>query len=358
MKMSDPAYYANEAPVSTYLHALGREQKVPVSGTFELTTRCNFNCQMCYVKNAVNEELSAKQWLHIGKEAAECGTLFLLLTGGEPLIRDDFEEIYVGLCEMGFVISINTNGSLLHKFLDVFKKYPPSRLNISLYGQSNETYKRLCRNEEFERVIDNIKLMKTHDIDVKLSCSLTPENAADLEGIINLSKDLDCIVQVASYMYPPIRRGFDAGDNPCRLSAEESAEYEIKIKQLTLAPLSFENKCKHLLEGLNASHTIENKIRCRAGTTNFWIDSNGDFSFCGMVPIKNNNVLDGFQKAWKKCNEEVQKIRIPEKCINCQYNNFCAVCPAVTLTETGTFTGVPEYVCQRNNALVQKIASI
>ena len=71
---------------------------IPISGTFELTPRCNFNCRMCYVHLPENEierqgtELTAKEWVRIAQEAKEAGTAWLCITGGEPLmhgIRDD-----------------------------------------------------------------------------------------------------------------------------------------------------------------------------------------------------------------------------------------------------------------------------
>ena len=106
----------------TYLHGKGIREGIPVSGTFELTQRCNFGCEMCYVHDCTQktDPLSAEDWISLAKQARDAGTVFLLLTGGEPLIRDDFEEIYRALAKMGFLISINTNGSLLEKYTRLF----------------------------------------------------------------------------------------------------------------------------------------------------------------------------------------------------------------------------------------------
>ena len=79
-----------------YLHDKGAREGIPVSGTFELTQRCNFNCEMCYVHDCKQktDPPTAEDWLNLAQQAKDAGTVFLLLTGGEPLIRDDFEEIY------------------------------------------------------------------------------------------------------------------------------------------------------------------------------------------------------------------------------------------------------------------------
>ena len=109
---------STESYISQYLHNKAGRMKLPVSATFELTSRCNFNCKMCYVHDADCSrdkplELTAAQWIDIAEQAEKAGTLFLLLTGGEPLLREDFNEIYAAIAKMGFVISVNTNLSLL-----------------------------------------------------------------------------------------------------------------------------------------------------------------------------------------------------------------------------------------------------
>ena len=129
-----------EFPVSRYLTAKAAAQKIPVTGTFELTSRCNFNCKMCYIHGMEDMdslrkgELSVKEWLSIAEEAKKEGLLFLLLTGGEAMIRDDFMELYEALAQMGFRLVINTNGSLVtDEILDLFRRYPPSSGHFCAY---------------------------------------------------------------------------------------------------------------------------------------------------------------------------------------------------------------------------------
>lgn len=71
--------------------------KIPLSGTFELTPLCNFACRMCYVrktaedvKNSPRPMLTLNQWMKIAEETYEAGTLYLLLTGGEPTLLPEF----------------------------------------------------------------------------------------------------------------------------------------------------------------------------------------------------------------------------------------------------------------------------
>lgn len=137
--------------IKQVLSARAALQTVPISGAFELTPRCNFRCKMCYIRmtpqqmTAIGRERTALEWLEMGRQARDAGLLFLLLTGGEPFLRPDFEEIYTGLTKMGLSISINTNGSLLDDGLRaLFRRLPPAMVNVTVYGASAAGYETLC----------------------------------------------------------------------------------------------------------------------------------------------------------------------------------------------------------------------
>ena len=117
-------------------------------------------------------------------------------------------QIQNGLHQMGLLISINSNGTLIDEsVVRWLKETPPVRINITLYGASDETYGRLCRNPQgFTQVTRAIRLLGEAGITVKLNCSLTPHNAADLEGIFAFAKEEGLLVQATSYMFPPLRR--------------------------------------------------------------------------------------------------------------------------------------------------------
>ncbi|MCD7818155.1 MAG: radical SAM protein, partial [Lachnospiraceae bacterium] len=134
--------------VVNYLHWKAEQSKVPLSGTFELSPVCNMNCRMCYVRMTQKEMdatggrlRSIEEWLTLAKEAQKRGMLLLLLTGGEPFLWPDFQELYTELKKLGLVISINSNGTMIdEKVMTWLSEDPPSRMNITLYGASDETY--------------------------------------------------------------------------------------------------------------------------------------------------------------------------------------------------------------------------
>ena len=337
---------ASTEPIAvTYLHELGIKNGIPISGTFELTERCNFNCKMCYVHDlkVKKDSLSARDWIKLGEEAKKAGTIFLLLTGGEPLIRDDFPEIYEALIKMGFFISINTNGSLVDRYIDLFKKYPPSRFNISLYGSDDETYKSLCEVNKYQKVVDNIKLLKDNGFDVRMNMVLTPANAHCYKGICDRARELDTPLKPTTYSFPQLR--LSKHDDEVRLSPEEAARYTFAIDKYYKDTDSYNMKIDAYCGIPDGPHS--DRVRCRAGRASFWLTADGEMRPCGMLNEPNTYPLEiGFEKAWQQTMNKTSQIRLPKECIDCEYAGICMVCAAMCKAETGEFNKKPEYICK------------
>lgn len=173
--------------IRKYLYSKAAYKHIPIGGTFELTPCCNMNCKMCYIRMSKEEQeragklRTAKEWLQLGKVCRDSGMLFLLLTGGEPFLRPDFREIYEGLCRMGLLITINTNGTMITgETVEWLKKMPPSKMNVTLYGGSAEAYGELCGYRDgYQRATEAILMLKEAGIHVSINVSFTEENAKD-----------------------------------------------------------------------------------------------------------------------------------------------------------------------------------
>lgn len=356
-----------EPYISTYLHSKGRKLGLPISGNFELTARCNFNCPMCYVHmtdeqvQASGKELTARQWLDIARAAKEQGMVFALLTGGEPLMRKDFFEIYDGMREMGILISINSNGSMLQgPILERLLENPPFRINISLYGGSNETYQSMCGRPAYDQVKENIRRLREAGVDVSVNLSITPYNRHDLEKIHADAQELGVNVKASSYMYPSVRVNGEQYGCGNRLNAEESARCSVYWDTLRFSEEEFGIRAENMAR---LAHTepegcpveIGEGVRCRAGRSSFWMTWDGKMTPCGMMTTPVVYPLEvGFDAAWEQIKAATDAIRTPAKCVSCEYSSICGVCAAVTYTETGSFDTVPEYVCDRAKAIVEE----
>lgn len=355
-----------EPPVTEYLHAKAARKRIPLNGTFELTPLCNMDCRMCYVRmsrqqqEAIGPLRTGEEWLALGEEAKKRGMLYLLLTGGEPFSRPDFREILSGLHAMGFVISINSNGTLINEaVVEWLKETPPTRINLTLYGASDETYARLCRNPKgFTQVTRAIHLLKEAGITVKLNCSLTPYNAHDMEAIIAFAKEEQLILQATSYMFPPLRRDSSKIGQNDRFTPEEAAYYAAKIESLLNGREAYLRRMQDMnlslpdVPGEDCPDTAGEEMHCRAGKCSFWVTWDGRLLPCGMLPGEDAaNVFDvGFDGAWKQASDFASHIRLPSKCAGCGLKKQCKACAAMVLTETGGFSRIPEYRCQMAHA--------
>ena len=357
----------SETHITSYLHQKGRRLGLPIAGNFELTARCNFNCPMCYVhltpeqlKDSGKKELTAQQWLDIARAAKDRGMVYALLTGGEPLVREDFFEIYDGMRAMGILISINTNGSMLKgKNLEHFLENPPVRVNISLYGGSNETYQNMCGIPAYDQVKENIRALRQAGIDVNVNLSITPYNKDDIAQIYEDAKELNVSVKASSYMYPSVRVNgsqYGCGD---RLSCAEAAKCAVEWDMLRLTEEEFAMRAESMAQlKINEQECSPTEsgagIQCRAGFSSFWMTWDGRMLPCGMMTTPVANPLEvGFDKAWEQIRLASAEIRTPAKCVSCDLKKICGACAAVYYTETGKFDQVSEYVCQRAKDIVR-----
>lgn len=342
---------------SRYFQFKGESLGLPVAGNFELTSRCNFNCKMCYVHDNqnVHGELGAKEWLALGKEAADSGMVFLLLTGGEPFLREDFFEIYSGLKKLGLLISINTNGSLLDdSMIRQLAKDPPLRVNVSLYGASDESYRHLCGQPAFETVSKNICALREAGIQVRINSTITPYNAQDIAGIYGFAQEHNMHIKATTYMFPPVRvNGCQYGDAPHRFTAEEAAEKLLLCREQYLTEEQLANAWVGDPCGdLECSDGQGDPMHCRAGKTAFWVTWDGRMLPCGMFPGEGYSVAEmGFKAAWEAIRRDCATLRMPAKCSSCGYRSVCPTCVASCLTECGNLEKPPEYICRMTKHL-------
>ena len=355
-----------ELQIIEHMHRRAVAQGIPLSGTFELTPLCSMACKMCYVRMSP-EELAATgkrlrtadEWLALAREAKEQGMLLLLLTGGEPFLYPEFRRLYTELRQMGFVISINSNATLItEETVAWLKENPPQRINITLYGASDATYARLCSHPTgFTQVTRAIELLRDAGISVKLNCSVTPENVSDLEDIIAYSDEHKLVLQATSYMFPPLRRDAESVGRNARFAAEECARTEVKIRRLQYGAENLREYCKAIeshqpVDTPLCADCEGEGLQCRAGKSAFWVTWDGRMTPCGMV---NEPAVfpfgQGFADAWQSLRAQTAALHLPPECAGCDAKHYCHTCAAMCYTETGRYDCKPQYRCDLMRAV-------
>ena len=330
----------------------------PANGSIELLPLCNMNCDMCYVRLS-REEMerqgrlrTADEWLEIGRQMKEAGVLFLLLTGGEPFLYPEFRRLYLELRKMGMIITINTNGTLIDEDLArFFGKYKPRRVNITLYGTDEETYMNLCHYPGgYEKTLRGIRLLRKYGVDVKVGGSLARANRDDLDKLLDVQKELDIPVRVDTYMMPATRERELPYNMQSRLDPEEAAQARIHALKREMGPELFPQYVQQSIyraDHPEPAEAVPGHMSCMAGQCSFTINWQGEMRPCVILSEPAVSVFEvGFEAAWKYIVEETDKILLNAKCSTCHMRHLCRTCAASALLETGSYDGVPDYMCR------------
>lgn len=343
-------------------------KRIPLTGQFELTARCNLRCKMCYLcrshtdKDAKAMELSAKDWILLAQEAREVGMLYLLLTGGEIFLRQDFKLIYEEINQMGFIVELFTNGTLITseqaKWLG---QIPPSSLAVTLYGGSVDTYHRVCGDgDAFNRAIRGIDHLMGAGVPVRLKTTVIRENYEDYNKISEIADERDIALGIVNYIAP--RREGEGDNGFCsRLTAKELIEYDQRIAGYNPGMMEKHEDLHEEKSVEENVHIINQEVRndllkyhleeedpfgCSAGKREFWITWDGFMTPCGLMREPNTKPLEeGFHKAWDQLGEKCNKIPKCGDCMNCIWKDQCITCPARLKLETGFYDKKAPYLC-------------
>ena len=328
----------------------------PVNGTLELLPLCNMNCAMCYIRRDRSEVerggglRTVEEWIGLGEEMKKAGVLFLLLTGGEPLLFPDFQRLYLELKRMGMVLTINTNGTLLdEKWADFFGREKPRRINITLYGADERAYEELCHYPGgFERTMRGIRLLKERGVDVKINGSVTKENYKDVKRIYQIGRELEIPVHMDTYMLPGIRERGLAIEQQSRLAPEAAAATELETVKAELGEEQFPFYVQRKIAQIeNGPDIYPEGMTCMAGSCSFSVNWQGEMRPCVTIEEPSVPVFEiGFDAAWEKMTGGAKKFRLHTKCVKCRLRPVCKTCVASAWLETGIYDGLPEYLCR------------
>jgi len=362
----------NASPVkSTSLSKLHLWEKVarkriPLSFDFEITARCNNNCLHCYInlpagdKKAIEAELSFNQIKEIVDEAVSLGALWCLLTGGEPLLRKDFADIFLYLKKKGLLISVFTNATLLNReHIRLFKRYPPRDIEVTVYGITQATYERVTRvsgshatfNAGLNRLLDN-------HLNVRLKAMALRSNLTEFQKIARF-----CHEKTGdSFRFDPFLH--------LRYDGDPQRNQEIIAERLSPAEIvalesedprrfqALQKDCGKLPEADLPDDKRDQLFSCGTGIHSFSVSSNGLFRLCPALwhpdcvyDLKVKSLSD----AWNHFAPRVRNMRagrkdFSEQCGRCALINLCMWCPAHAFLETGQLDQPVDHFCRSAHA--------
>ncbi|MBM4272780.1 MAG: radical SAM protein [Deltaproteobacteria bacterium] len=323
-------------------------RRIPISGSFEITFRCNLRCTHCYCnlpaddRQAREEELKTAEIFSILDQIAEAGCLWLLLTGGEPLVRDDFREIYTFAKRKGFLITLFTNGTLITpKTADFLAAWPPHDLEIPLYASSQETYYRITGSPDgFRHCLRGIELLRERKIPFSLKTVVTTQNKDELLQIKSIAKRLGLAFRFDAALTPRI----DGGKAPCRLRLSPH-----EVVALDKADTQREQEWREEFKKPPEHIMSDRLFLCGAGMTSFHIDPYGKMGICDMYRFHTYDLRSGtFREGWNGVIPlllESARRETESPCPTCLWTAQCDNCAGWSWMENGSLEAPVEYHC-------------
>ena len=178
----------------------------------ELTERCDNDCRHCCANlplddaEARGREMSTERVKEIIDEAVDLGLLRLRITGGEPLVRDDFEEVYLHARRRGVAVGLCTNARrVTRRLADLFARVPPlSPAEVTVYGMTAQTYETMtCRRGSFDEFRRGLGLLVEAGVPLRLNGAFRPPFEAEMRALVEWAESLptvtDTPVWVAFY---------------------------------------------------------------------------------------------------------------------------------------------------------------
>ncbi|MEF2175667.1 MAG: radical SAM protein [Candidatus Absconditabacteria bacterium] len=329
----------------------------PIKVTFNITNKCNFKCIHCYNDSGINinfkdSELSIIKIKLILDELKSIGVIFISINGGEPLIRNDIFEILKYCKKLGFIVNLNTNGSLItYKVATQLYDIGITDIDISYHVDNEEHFQEFTLVKGFDKVKKGIANLIKVGILPSIAMTITNYNADFVHKSI---KELSKIGINSIHTIVLVERG-RAKDKKLTINKSNIKKvYKNLLTEGKKYGISLSLDCPFNLgeeEIRNDINGIKLKGGCFGGLYIACIQANGDVTPCALFPdyIVGNVNASSFKEIWQKDDMAVlslNRFKLNSKCKKCKLLDSCyGGCPTSNYTPNGF---LPDYFCPFN----------
>ncbi len=296
----------------------------PISCTIEICAQCNFMCKHCYISDECRKNmLSFSQFTSFIDQIVAMGCIFVTITGGEPLLHPKFIEMYLYAKSKGCIVTVFTNGSLINsEIIHLFKRHPPRRIEITVYGASEETYNLVTETKNYIRVLQSLNELSKNNIQFIIKMFIMT---------INLH-DFSLVHETAMHYGVELKADYTILDNDCA----KVQKYQIPTKHIPdiEKQLSkYQAGKKKIWPEYIATNTLNKLYNCGAGRVSCWLKSDNQLRVCNFidtiaVDLNEHLVVE----AWGRFNSDVTAdLSEDSDCYKCKLRSFCIYCPARSL---------------------------
>ncbi|MGA9189820.1 MAG: radical SAM protein [Methanosarcina sp.] len=327
--------------------------RLPLRGNLDITYRCNNNCLHCWLRVPPGgperqSELSTDEIKIIVDEARKLGCREWAISGGEPMLRPDFPEIFDYITRKSGSYSINTNGTFITpEIAELMKR--KGRKMIALYGATSEVHDHVTRNPgSFQATMRGFELLQEAEAEFIVQLIPMKDNYHQFKEMVKLAKSLSSRWRIGAAWLFLSAEGDPKRNEEIKLQRLDPRE----VIELDKPQLSYEESeqedfsCPSQDDSLFAS--------CIYHRRDFHIDPYGNMGFCSFIkdPSLRYDLRKGsFMECWEifipALKDKVkggQEYR--DNCGSCDLKNECRWCPVYSYLEHRRFSAPVEYLCQ------------
>jgi len=334
-------------------------RRFPLSATLEVTERCNLDCVHCFINQPASckrgdcDELSLGEIKRILNQMAEAGVINLLLTGGEVFIRPDFLDIYKVAKQLGMLVMVFTNGTMINeRIADFLADWPPYFIEISTYGHTQGTYERVTQVPgSFARYRHAIQLLLDRGVSTGLKTVVMTVNRDELDQMRSFAEERDVPFRYDGMIWPRL----DGDQVPLnyRLSPQEvvALDREDLHRRTNFVKMHKEEKALYPRSEL--------VYTCGAGYYGFHVDASGQMSMCMMARQPAYDLKQGsLEEGWEFLKTVREKKRVLDTpCRTCTAGVLCTQCPGWSQIVHGDDETPVDYVCEMGHLRLNLILS-
>lgn len=330
--------------------------RIPLEGSIDLTYRCNNNCRHCWLRIPANShekenELTFDEIRKIVDEARKMGCRVWRISGGEPMLRPDFVDIFDYITSKSASYSINTNGTLITSKIAKLLKKKGSKM-VALYGATAEVHDHITRTPgSFEATMQGFAYLKEAGTGFTVQLIPMRDNFHQYKEMVELAESLSSLWRIgAGWLY---------------LSANGKSNRNREIIHQRLDPVEavlLDRPNMHMREqsikqkAMKRSQLMRNEYffaSCIDNRRAFHIDPYGKMTFCSFVkdPSMRYDLKTGFfSQGWNDFIPSLaEKIRTGteyrENCGTCELRAHCRWCAVYGYLENRKYQSKVDYLC-------------
>jgi len=318
--------------------------KKPIVMQMELTYRCPLHCVHCYAdcyNNAADakKELSTEDVKRLMDKLYEAGCLWFTFTGGDPMTRSDFLELYRYAKDKGFILSIMTSlAGLTDEILKEMSEKPPFSIDMTLNGVTEKTYERISQVKgSFTRVMKNIDKVLAAKLPLKIKTLISKNNIHELGKIKEFLDSKGMTFSPSSLIFARLN-----GDmTPCehRLDTEEIIKMNFPEEECAAASSDSD---------IGLDPQPNRFYRCAIGNWQWHIDPYGALNICSCVRKPSYDIAGGdVSEGAKALSDYVKNKRFSKEseCKTCRIWHICHSCPGKAKLELDDEEAPVPYFC-------------